>query len=63
MFTHNGGIGIDATVPFRSKGRYTRARFPVEKFDYTKWFSEDKIQAMKAQQREYFHWMGESGYF
>ena len=63
IFAHNGGIGIDATVPFRAKERFTRARFPVEKFDYTSWFSEEKIKAMKAQQREYFHWMGEVGYF
>ena len=25
--------------------------------------SPEKIVEMKAQQREYFHWMGEVGYF
>lgn len=63
VFARNGGIGIDATVAFRNKETFTRARFPVEKFDYTRWFSPEKIAEMKAQQREYFHWMGEVGYF
>ncbi len=60
---YEGGLGIDATVPFGAKERFTRARFAVEKFDFTKWFTKEEIKAMKAQQGEYFRWMGESGYF
>ena len=60
---YEGGIGIDATVPFGSKERFTRAKFAVDKFDFTRWFTEAEIKTMKAQQRDYFRWMGEVGYF
>ena len=59
---YDGGIGIDATVPFGTKERFTRAKFAVDKFDFRKWFTEDEIKEMRAQQRDYFRWMGEVGY-
>ncbi len=57
-----GGIGIDATVPLFAKADYTRARYPVEKFDYSKWFSEREIKEMQAMQSDYFHFLGDKGY-
>ena len=60
---YNGGIGLDATVPFESKERFARARFAVDKFDFTRWLSRDRIKAIKSRQREYFRWMGEAGYY
>ena len=57
-----GGIGIDATVPLAEKEHFTRARYPVEQFDFTKWFSEDEIRDMKAMQSEYLNFMGKTGY-
>jgi 4-hydroxy-3-polyprenylbenzoate decarboxylase len=58
-----GGLGIDATVPFDAKARFTRARFAVDKVDFTRWFTTEEIEAMRAQQGEYFRWMGEAGYY
>lgn len=60
---YEGGLGIDATVPFDSKERFTRAKFAVDKVDFTKWFTAEEISTMRAQQRDYFRWMGETGYF
>lgn len=60
---YNGGVGIDATVPYAQKERFIRARFSVDKFDFHRWLSDEKIKKIKAQQSEYFHWLGESGYY
>lgn len=60
--TYEGCLGIDATVPFGSKERFSRAKFAVDKFDFRKWFSDDEIKALKAQQGEYTRYMGETGY-
>ena len=57
-----GGIGIDATVPLFAKADYTRARYPVEKFAYSKWFSEKEIKEMQAMQSDYFRFLGDKGY-
>ena len=56
-----GGIGIDATVPLAAREEFTRARYPVEQFDFTRWFSAEEIAEMKAMQSEYLRFMGNSG--
>jgi 3-polyprenyl-4-hydroxybenzoate decarboxylase len=48
-----GGIGIDATVPFDSKEEFRRSHYPVDKVDLRKWFSEEEIAAVQASQDEY----------
>ncbi len=60
---YEGGLGIDATVPFSEKARFTRAKFAVDKLDFKKWFTEKGIGEMKSQQSDYFKWLGEVGYF
>jgi 4-hydroxy-3-polyprenylbenzoate decarboxylase len=57
-----GGIGIDATVPLEGREHFKRARYPVEKFDFRKWFSEAEIAEMKGMQCEYLRFMGDTGY-
>lgn len=57
-----GGIGIDATVPLGLREQFSRGRFAVDKVDFSKWFTDDEIKAMKAQQGEYYRWLGETGY-
>ena len=56
-----GGIGIDATVPFAGKNDFQRARYAVDKVDFRKWFTEEEIQKMRAQQSEYIRFLGETG--
>ncbi len=56
-----GGLGIDATVPLAAREHFERARYPVEKFDFGRWFSEREIREMKAGQSEYLRFMGDRG--
>jgi 4-hydroxy-3-polyprenylbenzoate decarboxylase len=56
-----GGIGIDATVPLAAKEHFQRARYAVDKVDFSKWFTEKEIQEMRAQQGEYIRFLGETG--
>ena len=57
----DGGIGIDATVPLAAKEHFTRARYPVDKVDFSKWFSEGEIAEMQGMQSEYLRFMGRTG--
>ena len=43
-----GGMGIDATVPFGYEQDFHRPVYPVDKVDPKKWFSDDDIKRMKA---------------
>ncbi len=49
----SGGIGLDATVPFRYRDAFKRASYPIEKVDLKKWFSEEQIARVRAIQSEY----------
>jgi 4-hydroxy-3-polyprenylbenzoate decarboxylase len=49
----SGGIGLDATVPFRYQDAFKRASYPIEKVDLKKWFSEEQIAKVRAIQSEY----------
>lgn len=57
-----GGIGIDATVPFAFKSDFRRARYPMELLDFRKWFTEREIEEMREQQGEYFRFLGKTGF-
>jgi gallate decarboxylase subunit C len=56
-----GGMGIDATIPFAERDHFTRARYPVAEMDFTKWFSQDEIADMRSAQSEYFRFLGRTG--
>ena len=57
-----GGVAIDATVPLADKDHYTRAKYPVDEVDFSKWFSEDEIAEMQNGQSEYFRYKAKTGY-
>ena len=59
--TFGGGIGIDATIPFAAKNDFVRARYAVDKVDFSKWFTTEEMRQMRAQQSEYFRFLGETG--
>lgn len=59
--TFEGGIGIDATIPFSAKDHFIRARYAVDKVDFSKWFTKEEMAAMRAQQSEHFRYLGETG--
>ena len=45
-----GGLVIDATVPFKAKSRFPRTHYPVDRVDLTRWFSPEELAAVQAQQ-------------
>jgi 4-hydroxy-3-polyprenylbenzoate decarboxylase len=57
-----GGVAIDATVPLADKAHFTRAKYPVDDVDFSKWFSEDEITEMQNRQSEYFRYKAKTGY-
>lgn len=57
-----GGVAIDATVPLTDKDHFTRAKYPVDEVDFSKWFSEDEIAEMQNAQSEYFRYKAKTGY-
>lgn len=56
-----GGIGIDATVPFEAKGEFQRSHYPVDLIDLKKWFSEEEIAAVRGSQDEYARLLARTG--
>jgi 3-polyprenyl-4-hydroxybenzoate decarboxylase len=56
-----GGIGIDATIPFAARDDFIRARYAVDKVDFSKWFSKEEMREMRARQSEYIRFLGETG--
>jgi 4-hydroxy-3-polyprenylbenzoate decarboxylase len=48
-----GGLGFDATVPLDRKWLFQQGKYPVDRIDLRKWFSEAEIAAALAQQSEY----------
>ncbi len=56
-----GGIGIDATVPFESKEEFRRSHYPVDKVDLRKWFSKEEIAAVRESQDEYARVLARTG--
>jgi len=52
-FGYEGGIGINATVPYNLKWAYERAKYPVHLIDLRKYFSDEEIQRAQALQSEY----------
>lgn len=59
--TFEGGIGIDATIPFAAKTDFQRARYAVDKVDFMKWFTKKEMEEMRARQSEYIRFLGETG--
>jgi 4-hydroxy-3-polyprenylbenzoate decarboxylase len=56
-----GGMAIDATVPFAHKEAFERARYDVELVDLSRWFTAEQIERARAAQKGYARWMAERG--
>ena len=56
-----GGMAMDATVPFTAKQHFERARYPVEEVNLTKWFTEREIAEIRAKQDAYVRYLGRTG--
>jgi 4-hydroxy-3-polyprenylbenzoate decarboxylase len=44
-----GGMGIDATMPFGYESDFERPRYPIDRVDLGKWFDGDDVARAKAQ--------------
>lgn len=56
-----GGLVIDATVPFKSKSMFPRTHYPVDHIDLSKWFSPEEVASVKAQQSEHARFLAQIG--
>ena len=56
-----GGMGIDATVPFGYESDFKRPVYPVERVDLKKWFSDKDIQNAKARMHGWVHSLARTG--
>jgi UbiD family decarboxylase len=61
QYTFEGGVGIDATVPFDSKWSFERAHHASDQIDLRRWFSEEEIARVRAMQSDYARYMAETG--
>ena len=59
-----GFIGIDATIPFDLplKVSFRPGKYPVDKIDLRKWFTEEQINAAQARMSEYGKVLAKRGF-
>lgn len=58
---YEGGIGFDVTVPMDLKWRFKVGKYAVDRVDLRKWFSEEEITNIQAQQNEYARLLAKRG--
>ena len=58
-----GFIGIDATIPYDlpMKGVFKQGKYPVDKIDLRKWFTEEEIRSARQRMSEYGHVLAKRG--
>jgi UbiD family decarboxylase len=56
-----GGMGIDATLPFGYEKDFQRPVYPIERIDLQKWFSAKDIERAKAQMRGWVESLSRTG--
>jgi 4-hydroxy-3-polyprenylbenzoate decarboxylase len=56
-----GGMGIDATVPFGYESDFMRPVYPVDRIDLKKWFTEKDIQNAKSRMQGWVHSLARTG--
>jgi UbiD family decarboxylase len=57
-----GGLGIDATIPWAKKSRWKRTHHPVDQIDLRRWFSKEQIDAVQLMQSEYGRLLARKGW-
>jgi UbiD family decarboxylase len=56
-----GGMAFDATKPYKTRHYYQRPRYPVDKIDLKKWFSEEQLIEFRRMQTEYARSLARTG--
>jgi UbiD family decarboxylase len=57
-----GGLGIDATIPWSKKPQWKRAHHLVDRIDLKKWFSKEQIEIVQTRQSEYARLLASKGW-
>ncbi len=57
-----GGMGFDATMPFKFKDAFERPPYPINLVDASKWFSKEDIAHSQAKMTEYGKYMARTGF-
>lgn len=57
-----GGVAFDATKPFNIISKFERPRYPVDKVDLKKWFTEDQLKTIRSMQTEYAKTLAKKGW-
>ncbi|MDP2719757.1 MAG: UbiD family decarboxylase [Dehalococcoidia bacterium] len=52
-YYYEGGMGMDATAPYRAKDVFTRAKYPVSRIKLNEWLTPEEIVRCQALQSEY----------
>lgn len=57
-----GGLAIDATVPYGMGDQFARPQYPVSRVDLTRWFSQEAIALVEAQQEGWLKLLARTGW-
>ncbi len=56
-----GGLAIDATTPLGARDLFSRAHYPSDQIDLTRWFTPEQIAKVRAGQRDYARLLARTG--
>lgn len=56
-----GGLAIDATIPYGKADQFARPRYAVDQVDLREWFTQDVIDRVSNEQRGWIRLLAESG--
>jgi len=56
-----GGMGIDATLPFGYEKDFQRPVYPIDRVDLKKWFTEDEIERAKSRMHGWVESLARTG--
>lgn len=59
---YEGGMGIDATVPYGFEKDFMRPQYPVTKVKLEDFFSKDQIANVRSRMRGWTEWLARTGY-
>lgn len=59
---YEGGMGIDATVPYGFENDFMRPQYPVAKVKLEDFFSKDQIANVRGRMRGWTEWLARTGY-
>lgn len=56
-----GGLAIDATIPYGSSDQFARPRYAVDTVDLRRWFSDEVISRVDAEQQGWLRLLAQTG--